>query len=65
LKPSLIVHGGAWNIPDELLPECRTGIRRALETGWKILSQSGAALDAVEAGIISLEDNPAFDAGIG
>lgn len=65
MKPSLIVHGGAWNIPDELLAACRSGIRRALEAGWKILSQGGAALDAVEAGIVSLEDDPAFDAGIG
>jgi beta-aspartyl-peptidase (threonine type) len=65
LKPSLIVHGGAWNIPDEAVEDCRDGIRRALTAGWKILSSGGAALDAVEAAIVILEDDPTFDAGIG
>jgi beta-aspartyl-peptidase (threonine type) len=65
LKPSFIIHGGAWNIPDEAVPDCRAGIRRALEAGWKVLSGSGTALDAVEAAIIVLEDDPAFDAGFG
>jgi beta-aspartyl-peptidase (threonine type) len=65
LKPSLIVHGGAWNIPDEAVDDCRDGIRRALTSGWKILSAGGTAIDAVEAAIVSLEDDPAFDAGIG
>ena len=65
MKPSLIVHGGAWNIPDEAVDDCRDGIRRALEAGWKILERGGAALDAVEAAIVILEDDPTFDAGIG
>jgi beta-aspartyl-peptidase (threonine type) len=65
LKPSLIIHGGAWNIPDEAVSDCHDGIRRALEAGWKILSAGGAALDAVEASIVILEDDPTFDAGIG
>lgn len=65
MKPSLIIHGGAGNIPDEAVEDARSGIRRALEAGWKILSTGGAALDAVEAAIISLEDDPAFDAGVG
>jgi beta-aspartyl-peptidase (threonine type) len=65
LKPSLIVHGGAWNIPDEAVEDCRTGIRAALEAGWKILSANGAAIDAVQAAIVSLEDDPTFDAGLG
>jgi beta-aspartyl-peptidase (threonine type) len=65
LKPSLIIHGGAWNIPDEAVEDCRAGIRRALEAGWKILSGGGPAMDAVEAAIVILEDDPTFDAGIG
>jgi L-asparaginase / beta-aspartyl-peptidase len=65
LKPSLIVHGGAWNIPDSAVEDCRAGCRRALEEGWKILSKGGGALDAIEAAIVVLEDDPAFDAGIG
>ena len=65
LKPSLIIHGGAWNIPDEAAEDCRAGIRRALEAGWKVLSGAGTALDAIEAAIVVLEDDPTFDAGIG
>jgi len=65
LKPSLIIHGGAWDIPDEAVEDCRAGIRRALDAGWKILASRGAAIDAVQAAILILEDDPAFDAGFG
>lgn len=65
MKPSLIVHGGAWSIPDECVENSRIGVCHALEAGWKILSRGGAAIDAVEASIIALEDDPTFDAGIG
>jgi beta-aspartyl-peptidase (threonine type) len=65
LQPSLIVHGGAWNIPEEALADCRAGCRQALEAGWQILSRGGAALDAVEAAIVVLEEDPMFDAGVG
>jgi len=64
-RPSLIVHGGAWDIPDEAVEDCRAGCRRALEAGWEILDKGGTALDAVEATIVVLEDNPTFDAGVG
>jgi beta-aspartyl-peptidase (threonine type) len=64
-RPSLIVHGGAWDIPAEAAEDCRAGCRRALEAGWKILSQDGSALDAVEAAVVVLEEDPTFDAGIG
>ncbi|HYL67774.1 MAG TPA: isoaspartyl peptidase/L-asparaginase [Candidatus Limnocylindria bacterium] len=65
MRPSLIIHGGAWKIPDEAVEDCRAGIRRALELGWKILNAGGRAIEAVEAAIVSLEDDPTFDAGIG
>jgi beta-aspartyl-peptidase (threonine type) len=65
MKPSLIVHGGAWNIPDSEVDACRAGCRRALEAGWRILDRGGAAVDAVEAAIVVLEDDPTFDAGVG
>jgi beta-aspartyl-peptidase (threonine type) len=65
MKPSLIVHGGAWDIPDEAVDACTSGCRRALEAGWSILSRDGSALDAVEAAIVVLEDDPVFDAGFG
>ena len=65
MKPSLIVHGGAWDIPDESVDACKAGCERALAAGWSILSRGGSALDAVEAAVIALEDDPIFDAGFG
>jgi L-asparaginase / beta-aspartyl-peptidase len=65
MKPSLIVHGGAWDIPDEAVEACQSGCQRALTAGWSILSSGGSALDAVEAAIVVLENDPVFDAGYG
>ena len=65
VQPSLIVHGGAWNIPKEAAAGCRRGIHHSLEAGWTVLSGGGAALDAVEAAIVALEDDPAFNSGFG
>jgi L-asparaginase / beta-aspartyl-peptidase len=65
MKPSLIVHGGAWDIPDEAVGACKSGCQRALAAGWAILSRGGHALDAIEAAVMVLEDDPVFDAGYG
>src|SRR2546429_9176101 len=65
MKPSLIVHGGAWDIPDEAVEACKSGCQRALAAGWSILSRGGSALDAIEASVMVLEDDPVFDAGYG
>ncbi|HEU5099062.1 MAG TPA: isoaspartyl peptidase/L-asparaginase [Roseiflexaceae bacterium] len=62
---SLIVHGGAWDIPDDEVAEHQAGCRAALDAGWRVLEAGGAALDAVEAAVHVLEDAPIFDAGIG
>jgi beta-aspartyl-peptidase (threonine type) len=64
-SPSLIVHGGAWPIPGEAIDDCKAACRRALEAGWQILSAGGSALNAVEAAIVVLEDEPVLDAGLG
>jgi len=65
MKPSLIVHGGAWDIPDEAVEACNAGCQRALAAGWSILAAGGPALDAIEATVMVLEDDPVFDAGFG
>jgi beta-aspartyl-peptidase (threonine type) len=65
MKPALIVHGGAWDIPDAAVPACKSGCERALTAGWRILEAGGSALDAVEAAVVILEDDPVFDAGYG
>jgi beta-aspartyl-peptidase (threonine type) len=63
--PVLLVHGGAWAIPDSEAPAHEAGVRAALETGFEILSRGGSALDAVEAAVVVLENDATFDAGRG
>jgi L-asparaginase / beta-aspartyl-peptidase len=65
MLPALIVHGGAWDIPDDEVEPHQAGCRAALEAGWRVLEQGGAALDAVEAAVRVMEDHPIFDAGVG
>ncbi len=62
---AFIVHGGAWDIPDELVDANRVGVEKALAIGWEMLSNGGSAVEAVEKAIMSLEDDPTFDAGRG
>jgi beta-aspartyl-peptidase (threonine type) len=62
---AMMVHGGAWAIPDEAVAGHRRGVEAALAAGWAVLQSSGGALDAVEAAIRVLEDDPTFDAGTG
>jgi isoaspartyl peptidase/L-asparaginase-like protein (Ntn-hydrolase superfamily) len=48
MKPALIVHGGAWHIPDAAVAACKTcktGCERALIAGWRILEAGGPTLD--------------------
>lgn len=65
MKPSIIVHGGAWRIAEETHADHVEGARRAAEAAWRILEGGGSALDAVEAAVCLLEDDPTFDAGVG
>ena len=44
----LIVHGGAWAIPEHLTQASLDGVERAARAGWKILCDGGTALDAAE-----------------
>lgn len=64
-SPVLLVHGGAWNIPDEMVESHLNGVRCALEAGWRALEKGGSALDAVEEAVSALEDDETFDAGRG
>lgn len=61
----LIVHGGAWAIPDTLASSSTEGVKNAALEGYKVLMSGGSALDAVETAVCSLENNPTFDAGNG
>ena len=62
---AIIVHGGAGNIPSERYDLVQEGCKEAAAAGWEILATGGTALDAVEAAVRVMEDNPAFNAGRG
>jgi len=62
---AIIVHGGAWEIPEELHEAHVAGCQQAAGEGWQALVAGGTALDAVEAAVVSMEDDPTFDAGRG
>jgi beta-aspartyl-peptidase (threonine type) len=62
---TIIVHGGAGNIPPDLVERYSAGCKEAALVGWGILQKGGSALDAVEAAVRSLEDNPYYNAGTG
>ncbi|MCP3734187.1 isoaspartyl peptidase/L-asparaginase [Sphingomonas sp. RP10(2022)] len=67
---SLVIHGGAGSIErHRLTPEQDAGARAALtlarDTGAAILTDGGGALDAVEAAVRVLEEDPHFNAGRG
>ena len=63
--PILLVHGGAWAIPDTLREAHEAGVRAALTTGYALLTQGASALDAIEAAVSTLENDDTFDAGRG
>ena len=64
-KPALLVHGGAWAIPDDQVEAHLNGVRNARDAGWKVLTRGGTAIEAVEAAVVVMEDDPTFDAGRG
>jgi beta-aspartyl-peptidase (threonine type) len=63
--PVLVVHGGAWAMPDDMVEAHLRGVRNALAAGWRVLERGGLALDAVEAAVVVMEDDETFDAGRG
>ena len=64
-SPILIVHGGAWAIPDDMLEAHEQGVFDALQVGYSVLEGGGSALDAIEAAVSRMEDDETFDAGRG
>ena len=64
-NPVLLIHGGAWAIPDDLVEAHLNGVRNAIAAGWSILEKGGPALDAAEQAVVVMEDDEAFDAGRG
>jgi len=64
-QPILLIHGGAWAMPDDAVASHERGIAAALAAGWSALSRGGTAVDAVEAAVTVMEDDDTFDAGRG
>ncbi|MFH9070229.1 isoaspartyl peptidase/L-asparaginase family protein [Streptomyces alboflavus] len=67
----LAVHGGAGTAldRDKTTPErekaYRDGLGKALRAGQKVLDKGGSSVDAVQAAVVELEDDPLFNAGKG
>lgn len=69
-KFGLVIHGGAGTIDrakmtPEREKEYRAGLERSLAAGYEILKRGGSSLDATEAAVRVLEDDPHFNAGKG
>ena len=67
---SLAIHGGAGVIERGSLTKhaeaaYRAGLTAALDAGGAVLGRGGSSLDAVEAALRVLEDDPLFNAGRG
>ena len=67
---TLVIHGGAGqlrqlNLSKEQEDHARVVLAAALDSGAKILAAGGSAVDAVEAAVRVLEDDPYFNAGRG
>src|SRR5215467_3635613 len=70
VKWALAIHGGAGvieraSMTRESEAAYRAALSSALESGAKVLRDGGSALDAVEAAIRLMEDDPLFNAGRG
>ena len=63
--PVLVIHGGAWAIPEDMVDAHLRGVRNAIAAGWRVLDAGGTALDAVEQSVVIMEDDDTFDAGRG
>jgi beta-aspartyl-peptidase (threonine type) len=65
MKPCIIVHGGAWDIPEDAWGAHHYGCLRAVREGYSSLQSGYSAVDAVETAVRVMEEDPTFDAGRG
>jgi beta-aspartyl-peptidase (threonine type) len=67
-KIAIAIHGGAGD-DSEFIKQNKAayeeGLKEAVLSGYELLKQGKSALDAVEAAVNSLENNPLFNAGRG
>lgn len=63
--PQLLVHAGAWDVPEDEREAHRRGVRRAVDRGWAVLAAGGLAAEAVVEAVAAMEDDEALNAGRG
>jgi len=69
-RTALVIHAGAGFVPKSALSaddlrDVHATLNRALDAGNAVLQRGGAALDAVQAAVLVLEESPRFNAGKG
>jgi L-asparaginase / beta-aspartyl-peptidase len=66
-EAAIVVHGGAGRVPTDpgRVERMRAGAAAGVEAGSAVLALGGSAIDAVEAAVVVLEDDPEFNAGRG
>ncbi len=69
-KYAIAIHGGAGTILQSTMTAeketaYKAALQDAIEAGEAVLKKGGSSLDAVEFAIVSLENNPLFNAGKG
>ena len=62
---SVLVHGGAGDVPHERVARHVDGCRAAAQAAEEVLRGGGSALDAVERAVMAMEDDTSFNAGTG
>nr|XP_014276481.1 probable isoaspartyl peptidase/L-asparaginase GA20639 isoform X2 [Halyomorpha halys] len=65
VRPVLVVHGGAGDIPDSRKQGKFDGVKKAAREGHRVLNETGNVLDAIEAAVRIMEDDTNFNAGKG
>lgn len=63
--PTIVLHGGAWDIPDEVLADHREGMQKAMNVGRTAIRDGQSALNVATQVVAALESHGAFDAGPG
>ncbi len=64
-RPAVIIHGGAWSIPDDFVDEHRRSLEKSLDVAIRTAIAGMPAHRIVEATIATMEDSGVFDAGCG
>jgi len=63
--PVILVHGGAWDIPDTAIEDHLDGLKTAVAAGRRSLESGASAVDIAADVVAAMESHGAFDAGRG